>query len=379
MPLSQPAEVAISHPVAGAASVRGWGPVAGRAIVLAGLLALAAGFLVGRRLPPLRAAVGGCERPDPAWLMCEDFEGGEQGWRDWFAASPFTECNGCQGGVNDPDRIRLTDDQGAAHSGRWAVHMPAAAAAGFQGASLTWRDCVGAKAAGCRLRGHERLHFRVHVRLAEDHVMVHHFLELAGTRPDRYWESDGNAGCRPDGLRWAGTTLDFDRQHQLFFYTYYPEMRCDSGGFCSGDYARQICQGCAAKNMACGERQECCWGNRFAPEPAVELPRGRWVCLELMMQLNSPGQADGRMAFWVDGRPALEVTGMHWRDAADLQLNKAWLMHYIAAGDAQQSNQVWFDDMVVSEQYIGCSALPAAPTSPIDPPAPLHLPWLQRR
>ena len=119
------------------------------------------------------------------------------------------------------------------------------------------------------------------------------------------------------------------------------------------------------------------------------------------MQLNSPGQADGRMAFWVNGRPALEVTGMHWRDIADLQLNKAWLMHYIAAGDAQQSNQVWFDDMVVSEEYIGCSQPEASPTVTIEARAsattamrptsavvpttasaparePLGLPWLRQ-
>lgn len=383
-----------------------------RSLLLAGLLGLAVGLGLDPTSLPLGAAPAGCADPDPAWLMCEDFEGGGAGWTDWFAASPFTECNGCSGASNDPRRIRLSDEAGAAHSGRWGLHMPAAAEAGFQGASLTWRDCLGAKAAGCRLRGHERLHFRVHVRLAEDHAYVHHFLELAGTRPDRYWESDGNAGCRPDGRRWAGTTLDFDKQHQLFFYTYFPGMRCDSGGYCSGDTARQICQGCAAKGMPCSSRQECCWGNLFAPEPAVTLPRGQWVCLELMMQLNSPGQADGRMAFWVNGRPALEVTGMHWRDIADLQLNKAWLMHYIAAGDAQQSNQVWFDDMVVSEEYIGCSdpdapglatptstseAAPTAtvaqrasatattsPTAPvglvtesIPAPVPIGLPWLQ--
>lgn len=319
-------------------------------------LAFAAGLLAGQAGVPLRAAASECDAARPEWLMCEDFEDGHLGWAEWFAASPFTECIGCRpDGTNNPDRIRLTDDPGAAYSGDWAIHMPAAEAAGFQGGALTFRTCDGPKRAGCNLVGHERLHFRVRVRLAEDHAYVHHFLSIDGTRPNRYWDADGNAGCRPNGLRAVGTTLDFNRDRELFFYTYFPDMRCDSGGYCSGDTVRDICALCATKEMPCSRGPECCWGNHFAPEPPFLLPRGQWVCLELMMELNTPGRADGRMAFWVDGLNALEVTGMRLRDIPELQLNKAWLQHYIAGGDAEQANAVWFDDMVVSTDYIGCA------------------------
>jgi hypothetical protein len=204
------------------------------------------------------------------------------------------------------------------------------------------------------------------VKLAPDHKRVHHFLAVEGSRPDKYWESDGNAGCRPDGVRWAGTTLDFNTSHQLFFYTYYPEMHCDAGGYCSGTYAQDICTGCAAKNMPCLSGLECCWGNLYQPTPAVVLPRGEWVCLEIMMKLNTAGSADGEMAFWVNDSLALQVAGMHWRDAPELQLNKAWLQHYISSGDATESNRVWFDDMVVSTQKIGAGtgiATHSIPTS----------------
>ncbi len=280
------------------------------------------------------------------------------------------ECNGCPGGTNDPARIRLLDDPGAAHSGRWSLHLPAEAAAGYQGASLTYRSCVGDKRPGCQLEGHEALFLRTWVRLAEDHQYVHHFLELAGTRPNAYWESDGNAGCRPNGYRWAGTTLDFNRQRELFFYTYFPDMRCDRGGYCSGDYARQICAGCAAKDMPCPTEPECCWGNHFGPAAPAVLPRGEWACLELGMRLNTPGVNDGWMAFWQDDVLIHEEATMAWRDVPELQLNKAWLMHYIAAGDASQSNRVWFDDVVVSTQHIGCGAeLPPTP-EPSATPSP---------
>lgn len=308
-----------------------------------------------------------CDDPAPEWLMCEDFEDGGLGWSEWFAQSSWTECLGCTGGENDPARVRLERDADAALSGEWSLHMPAEASAGYQGASLTYRDCAGDKRPGCRLTNHEQLYFAAHVRLAEDHQYVHHFLSVGGTQPDGYWEGDGNAGCRPNGYRAAGTALDFNRDRELFFYTYFPEMHCDRGGYCSGDYAQRICDGCARKDMPCDNGPECCWGNHFGPEDPVGLDRGRWVCLELTQRLNTPGEADGEMAFWVDGELAHRQTGMQWRDVAELGLNKAWLQHYIAGGDAEQSNRIWFDDVVVSTERIGCSPGDVEPTS-IGPP-----------
>jgi hypothetical protein len=312
-----------------------------------------------------RVRAVGCADPQPGWLACEDFEAGGIGWAAWFAESPFVECIGCNGTANNPERIRLDNEPGAAHAGDWALHMPAGAAAGYQGASLTWRSCAGPKREGCRLTGYEELFFRTWVKLADDHQLVHHFLDISGSRPDRYWDSDGNAGCRPNGTRWAGTTLDFDRNHELFFYTYFPEMRCDAGGYCSGDYVQQLCRQCATKDMPCTSRQECCWGNHFKPPEPVVIPRGRWVCLEMQMRLNTPGQADGSMSFWVDDKLALDQPGMHWRDDPMLQLNKTWLQHYITTGDATQSNRVWFDDMVVSTERIGCGGSPAVSATPV--------------
>lgn len=352
------------------------------------LTALTATIGLALMVATSRAATRECESPRPEWLACEDFEAAGLDWAKWFERSPFVECNGCSGGTNDSGRIRLVEDPAVAHGGDWSLNMPASSSANYQGASLTYRSCAGPRRAGCRLDGHEALYLRTWVRLAEDHQYVHHFLSVAGTRPDAYWESDGNAGCRPDGERWAGTTLDFNRSRELFFYTYFPEMKCDRGGYCGGDYARQICEQCAGKNMPCDNGPECCWGNSFGPVEPVVLARGEWVCLELGMRLNSPGTADGTMAFWVNDVLVHKQTGMHWRDVPDLKLNKAWLQHYIAAGDASQSNRVWFDDMVVSTERIGCGPFAsntATPESePTTAPTPagesrLYLPRLDRR
>ncbi len=372
-----------------------------RSIAVVSMCAFLITLMVGvpwSEVRPVVVAASECDAPAPEWLMCEDFEGGVKGWRAWFAESAFTECNGClDGNEENPNRIRLEHDPGLAASGEWSLHMPAAEEAGFMGGSLTYRTCEGEKRAGCRLQGHEQLHFRTRVRLAEDHEYVHHFLAVAGTRPDEYWAADGNAGCRPNGLSYSDTTLDFNAERELFFYTYFPGMRCDRGGYCSGELARSICEGCTRKAMPCDDGPECCWGNHFSPPEPVILDRGRWVCLELMIRLNTPGEADGVMAFWVDGTLALEQRGMHWRDIPDVQLNKAWLMHYIAGGDADRSNRVWFDDMVVSTEFIGCAGAvevptsvptsastivpsPPMPTAEATPAAylPAYLPWMER-
>jgi hypothetical protein len=299
-----------------------------------------------------------CDESQPEWLMCEDFEGAPAGWEAWFDASGFVECRGCSEGLNDPDRLVLSDDPDHVFDGDYALHMPAAAGADYQGAELIFRSCTDEGRTGCDLTNHERLYLRTRVKLAPDHEYVHHFLSIGGTRPNAYWEGSGNAGCRPNGYRHAGTTVDFDRGRRLFFYTYFPDMRCDSGGYCSGSYAADICDGCATKDMPCDSGPECCWGNHFEPEPQVHMPRGEWVCLEMMMAINTPGVADGEMAFWVNDTLAHQVTDMHWRDEDALGLNRANLSHYIARSDAERPNRISFDDFVVSTERIGCDMTP---------------------
>ena len=323
------------------------------------------GALFAGLLTFTEAAASECDDPATAWLMCEDFEGGGQGWTSWFDQSQWTECDGCPDGVNNPDRIRLEQDADVAHDGEWSLTTPGTSA-NYTGGTLRWASCAGEQNGGCQLEGYDRLYFRTWVRLAADHDYVHHFLGIGGSRPDGYWDANGNAGCRPNGERWAGTRVDLNSNHELFFYTYFPGMNCDSGGYCSGQYADDICAGCATKDMPCSNGPECCWGNHFSPEPAVVMQTETWTCIEMMMELNTPGQSDGSMAFWVDDELGQQTDGMAWRDIPELQLNRAMLEHYIANGDTDHPNQVWFDDVVVSTERIGCSASPPGDDGGLD-------------
>ncbi len=310
--------------------------------------------LVATALGAPDAAASQCDEPGAAWLMCEDFEQGGLGWESWYAQSPWVECDGCPNGVNNPDRIAL--DDGEAHDGAYSLLTPGTSPQ-YLGGTLRYATCAGdTQQSGCELEGHDRLHFRTWVRLAADHDYVHHFIGIGGSRPDAYWDANGNAGCRPNGERWAGTRVDLNSDHELFFYTYHPDMNCDAGGYCSGAYAQQICDGCADRDMPCTDGLECCWGNHFNPEPPVVVPTETWTCLEMMMTINTPGVADGSMAFWVDDVLAHETGGLRFRDVPELQLNRAMLEHYIDVGDTDHPNRAWFDDVVVSTERIGCSA-----------------------
>lgn len=287
-----------------------------------------------------------CDDPDADWLFCEDFERGDGDWQTWFEASDFLTADG----GDDRNRIRLSDQY--ATSGDWSVHMPAAASSNYQGADLTWYACDGDQEVNCDLMGYEKLYFRARVRFAEDHQKVHHFLNIRGM--DRFW-SYGKAGCMPNGESTMGTTVDFDEgSHETFFYTYHLDMNCDTS---CGDYldVDQWCQNCKEKGFpTCEEQQQCCWGDRFEPDSPAPLPVGEWFCMEMMMEPNTPGSSDGRMAYWIDGELGHSVDGLRWRTTDELQLNQVRLQHYLAEDDADSPNRVWFDDVVVSTERIGC-------------------------
>lgn len=295
------------------------------------------------------ASTFSCASPDPAWLLCEDFENGAGDRAAWLASAPFIDGPG----MDDPGRFTLSSEQH--RSGGWAAYMPAAPESGYQGASLDWYDCDGAQQANCPLVSHPALYFRAWIRFAEDHQLVHHFLSIDGSQPDDFWYH-GTAGCMPDGSLAMGTTVDSAPDtHESYFYTYFPGMSCDTN---CGNYADvgAICQGCADKGLpTCDQQQQCCWGNEFHATPAHQFPVGQWFCFEMMMRPNDVGQTNGEMAYWVDGAEIHRESSMSWRTSPTLELNRVRLQHYIETSDAAgHSNRVWFDDVVVSEQPIGC-------------------------
>lgn len=303
---------------------------------------------------PITTVEHDCADPAAEWLLCEDFERGDGDFDTWLAGSEFNA------GVGLDDRGRVTLDTEQIHGGGHALYMPAAASANYQGANLGWRKCQGPQKEGCdgAMASYEELHMRAWVRFAPDHKVVHHFLNIGGSQPDRFY-SLGSSGCRRAGVHSMGATVDSKEDtHHTFFYTYHPEMSCgpDCVSYMGQQWVEGNCAHCTDIGMpTCEDQLQCCWGDEYAPDPPVAFPVGQWFCFEMMVKANTPNQHDGVMAYWIDGQLGHQVDDMMWRTVPELALNRASLQHYNETEDVGgHSNKAWFDDVVVSTARIGC-------------------------
>ncbi|HOA63152.1 MAG: hypothetical protein KA191_17560 [Verrucomicrobia bacterium] len=245
---------------------------------------------------------------DPAVVFVENFEGTD--FRQWNNAEPPRA-----------PAVQLVSEKDQVYGGRQAVQFTVPAGRGVGAGLVKWFK-----------PGYDQLHARWYCRFAEDYDQgdLHHTGAKLAAESDR-WHL-GVAGQKPTGRDFFITGLEPWRDWQrnpppgeLMFYTYYPDMKRDPDG-----------------NW---------WGNSFKPEKKFLLTRGRWYCLEIMVKANTPGQADGEQAFWVDGELIGRFTGIRWRDTDTLKLNCFWPSMYIH--ESPQTNRVWMDDMVVATAYIG--------------------------
>ena len=252
-------------------------------------------------------------------LLADGFES-EKSLKNYF------EIRGSREG-----RARLVS--GTAHSGKSSMRFTAVARDGRES---------GAGASGwLGPEGHDRVHFRRYIRFAADYDqgnLNHTGGGLAGVAGSNRWEGMGMAGKRPKGDDRFSSGFEPWRDWgrcpapgYMFLYTYWMDMKRDR----DGNY----------------------WGNMLGPgkERRIVPERGRWYCLEQMIQANEPGKADGELAAWIDGKLYIHYTGIRWRTTADLKVKRFNFGVYVHK--ATRDNTVWYDDVVLSTGYVG----PVAP------------------
>ena len=221
--------------------------------------------------------------------------------------------------------------------------------------------------------GYDKLYTRMYVKFANDCEPVHHFGTcVGGNNPATRWPSV-RAGQPTQGDKsfWVGIE-PFGKRWQWDYYTYWCEMR-----------------GSPPRGQT--------WGNSFIHDESLQVRRGEWTCIEVMVRMNSVGDTDGELALWINGRqvshlgkgfprgkwtfdkfmPGQEGRGVRWntdqsdreyfqtasggdpfegfrfRTAEELNVNFVWLYLYITKGTRGHVNRVWFDDVVVATEYIG--------------------------
>lgn len=291
----------------------------------------------------------GIER-DPAVVFVENFEQGlfdalERRWES----------------ISHPEIMSFSEDRPYQSGG---------------GRSLAVRH-VGGRGEGGHLyrrldRGYEKLHVRFYVKFDRDCGPIHHFFHVGGYQPSTPYPQ-GGAGQRPRGDE--RVTVGIEPYGDLWkwdYYAYWMEMR-----------------GSPPRGQT--------WGNSFLGQYKPAVARGQWTCMEVMIRLNDPGQSNGELALWADGRlishlgrgfpqgkwvfdrflpdeggdsirwndergdgEAFTVVaggepfeGFRWRQNEKLKLNFIWVLVYITRAPRDYVSRIWFDDIVAATEYIG--------------------------
>jgi hypothetical protein len=86
--------------------------------------------------------------------------------------------------------------------------------------------------------------------------------------------------------------------------------------------------------------------------PDLRQELGRWYCYELMLKANTPGERDGEIACWLDGKLIAHFPHLRLRDVAVLKINHAALDLHIRSNPTR-ANKKFYDDVVIATSYIG--------------------------
>jgi hypothetical protein len=108
------------------------------------------------------------------------------------------------------------------------------------------------------------------------------------------------------------------------------------------------------------------FGPNFIARTNVIPRRGDWICYEALVQMNTPGTRDGRVAVWQDGILIAEWLNVRFRDVGTVKIDEIQLEN--GGQGSSQQNDKWYDNLVIAKKYIGPMAMstPARPNPPAD-------------
>jgi hypothetical protein len=289
-------------------------------------------------------------KDDPAVVFAESFEGGSIGaitkrWESVGSDEILSLSSDVPEGSGDKTSLLMTHVGGKGNGAHLYRRLPP---------------------------GYDKLHVRFYVKFDPDCAPIHHFFHFGGYNPPTAWPQ-GGAGERPRGDERVTTGVEpFGEAWRWDYYSYWMEMR-----------------GSPPRGQT--------WGNSFIRDPGLKVKRGKWTCVELMMQMNDVGRSNGQMALWIDGRQVSRLgpgfprgkwvydkfmpgqggegvcwndeeggpeplqfprdgapfEGFRWRSDKQLQLNFLWVLLYITKAPQDHVSKVWFDNIVVAKDYIG--------------------------
>jgi hypothetical protein len=94
------------------------------------------------------------------------------------------------------------------------------------------------------------------------------------------------------------------------------------------------------------------FGPSFVSRPDLIPELDRWYGYELMVKANTPGQLDGRIAGWLDGKLVMDFPNLSLRDVASLTIDRFALCFHIGSNPNGEATK-WYDNVVAATSYIG--------------------------
>ncbi len=105
------------------------------------------------------------------------------------------------------------------------------------------------------------------------------------------------------------------------------------------------------------------FGPDFVSRPNVTPSLGVWHSYEVMVKANTPGQRDGRIALWYDGKLIADFMNLRLRDTTDLKIDKFTIDLHVN-GRTSAPTKKWYDNVVAAKSYIGPVTSGSGPTLP---------------
>lgn len=166
----------------------------------------------------------------------------------------------------------------------------------------------------------ESVHFRYYLLLGDDWQYHGKMPGFAGT-----YDKVGWGGKRADGRNgWSarGSGASKGDRFQMTTYCYHVDQRTNYGDNWHWDH------------------------------PGLE--KGRWYCIEQFCQLNTPGEKNGIIRAWIDGKQVFEKTNIRMRDVNKLKIERIWFNFYFGGKETAPRNcHAYIDDVVIAEGPIG--------------------------
>ncbi len=94
------------------------------------------------------------------------------------------------------------------------------------------------------------------------------------------------------------------------------------------------------------------FGPHFVAQADVVPELGRWYCYEFMVRANTPGERNGRIACWLDGKLVADFPNLRLRDVDTPKIDRFGVGLYIGRNTVR-ANTKWYDDVVAATSYIG--------------------------